>query len=374
MIDTVRVKIRIDKELRTKMLRDCTGDHMGSISIPPYQYKINFFLDKYSAFRVYLEGSLPKVWYGENVHLLYEEQLDAVLQIIHKAFTRRYGSFPPYSVWVIQRLDVVYAWKFESEEKAEEVIEYVRGLEIARNSKHFYGENESVVFGSKKSRTFTFYRKYPEFKKKGFPALLKSTSYEEAQSVLDLSSGVVRFEIMNRPDFLLSQLDVSWAVVFDMILDKEKEACLSILKNGLSKLTGSADLKQANKRAVMKSLLAKYKKNMALRLFCFFNTYYSDIKSRKLIRKYCNSSDVANNLKEIKEASISIPDFLASSKFDLSIPNSLVVNGPPSSTAVAAELDRRLQLIDDSIVFIDDGLQKGIPFPSLADTVIPAKD
>lgn len=368
MIDTVRVKIRLDDEL-TKLISsvcehrsyfDKKGNAKqniyGNLIFPFSKTAINFFFDSYNKNIIYLEGSYPKIWYGDNVHLLYEEQLKSVLKIIHRAFSKRFGEFPDYDIWDVQRLDTTYAWKFESEEKAMEVIEFAKGLELSRNSKHIYGNNESVTFGSKKSRTITFYRKYPEFQKKGFAELLKSGHANEAFDISELSKGVVRFEIQNKVEHLKSYFKTDKNISLDMFFDKT--IIPSILNHHLKRLQGNIDLKLIHDKAIYKSLLSKYKANKAMRLFCFYKTYHSKLKTKNLIHKFGNSGDISNDLKDIKETSIILPTYLSQYNFNLSIPSTLVVNGPPSSEAVALELEKHLKLIDESIKYIKDDIVK----------------
>lgn len=373
MIDTVRVKVRIPNDLKTLILKDCSSkvyyDKMGELRqiksgklpIPPYNHSLSLTFDTFRDNLIYLEGSYPKIWYGDNVHLLYENQLEAVLKVLRRALIHRYGDFPDYTSWEFQRIDTSYSWKLESEEKAIEVIQYVEDLQLPRNPKHFYGNHETVTFGSKKSKTITFYRKSEDYKKKDFKKLIMNGFANLAFDSRTLSEGVVRFEILNRVDHLQQYFDTKTPITFERFL--EKDVILNLLHLNFKRLQGNINLKSLHDRAIYKSLLEKYRADKATRLFCFYKTYYSTLSTKNLIHKYDSSSDISNSIKDLKEVSLAIPTHLASSVFDFSIPSPIAVNLPPSSAALAEELDRRLKLIDEKVNFVEGKIvEKNLPF------------
>lgn len=365
MIDTVRAKIPLSSMTDIDLSKICTWNkrqfvdkkgnlqtfNYGTYIFPVTKAKLTIFYNPYKKEDLYFEGSFPKIWYGDNVHLLYEEQLEPVLQMIYEVFNRvSEGAFPHYYQWYVQRFDTTYAWKYQSEEKAIEVIDYVKKLELARNSTTIYPYSETVTFGSKKSRTITFYRKSPEFNKKGQKELIKNGLLNEALDCTCLAEGVVRFEIVNKVEHLRAYFKEKRAITFDMFLGKRVAA--DILNINLKKLKGDIDLKLVHDRAIYKSLRSKFDRFKSTRLFCFYKSFFSKLSTRNLIVKNANSGDISDDLKDLKEANVVIPTFLSNSQFDLSIPSPIAVNLPPSSEAIAAELEKRLNIIRETVEYV----------------------
>lgn len=364
MIDTVRIRVRlgedqeklIKKFSKKRMYNDAKGEiglsYYDSISLPPYGYQLNYMTESRNSSILYIEGSLPKIWYGENVHLIYLDELRAISELIFAAFYRRFGGFPPIDTWRLHRVDVVYAWKYQSEQIAKQVIEYAMDLQHNMKSKHFYGDCESVVFGNKERKMITFYRKYPEFKKKGYRKIYTSNFLFDNDEVLKLSEGVVRFEVMLRAEELKKYFDTVSYITFDHFLKTEESVKHLLIKN-LSTLKGSVNYLFRQKKAMYQSLLSVYKKPKATRLFCFFNSFYPDIKIRRLIERYDLSSDLSEQKKDIKNIIGVLPTYLKTTPFDFSIPSPIVVNPPPNAREVKQELVKRLELIHDHIDYIE---------------------
>ena len=231
MIDTIRFKVHLMPDqypIITKGFLRCPymnklGElkqrEVGEIVFPPYGAKLSLLLYSDHPETLYVEGSLPKLWYGENMHLLYTSQLEPLLEFIYMAFIRRYESFSHYSLWEVQRLDICYAWRFPTQDEATEVLKYAQTLDYPRKNKHPYGE-ESVDFGGSTSK-IKFYLKLPEFKKKGFRDLLANKDIQLAVDTLKMSTGVLRYEITLRRKALQSMLKKK-SITFMDCLDESK--------------------------------------------------------------------------------------------------------------------------------------------------------
>jgi len=141
----------------------------------------------------YLEGSLPKIVYGENVHLLYPSQLPSLFKNIEKALNVQYGAVPSWENWEIQRVDAVYAWKIDDQQKMLRMLEFLGSLEYPRKKGKLSYEGESVTFVGR-AYSIKFYSKEPEFIKHGYRELKYKGSDELAENALQLSQGVIRYE------------------------------------------------------------------------------------------------------------------------------------------------------------------------------------
>jgi hypothetical protein len=177
-----------------KLTKEIKHRRVGKLIFPPFQTDFTFMIYDNDSDFVYFEGSLPKLWYGENIHLLYVNQFKAVLEFLRYGILKAFGEFAPFELWEIQRLDLPYAWKFENEEKATEIMKYlIENIEYPRKNKHPYGV-ESVDFGNKGSTKIKFYRKLPEFKKGDYKSLNLLLEVD-TDSLIELAEGVVRFEV-----------------------------------------------------------------------------------------------------------------------------------------------------------------------------------
>lgn len=345
MIDTIRFKIRISSEQYDRIKISCLPSEyfdkrgemkrrlVGKVSVPPFNAEMTIMIFSEFPNILYLEGSLPKLWYGENVHLFYANQLEPTLEILYQSLFKKFESFPDYSVWEIQRLDVCYAWKFSTPEEALKVMEYVQSLEYLRKIKTVYpGESVDFVGGQTKVK---FYLKGPEYKKHGFIELMKKEKPELAKSVLELTSGVLRFEVTYRRKALLDFFKENRSIRYERFIDDSVLADL-MLKT-FSNFTANIDKEVVKLDSVVQALMKCYKANKAIRLLCWYNTFIlSRIPIRNLIRKYANSSDISANKRDLELASVLIPTMLDVSPFKFPIPSTMTVNPPFGAAAVAA--------------------------------------
>jgi II/X family phage/plasmid replication protein len=327
-----------------KLTKDIKHRRIGKIIFPPFNTDFTFLINDYESDFVYFEGSLPKLWYGENIHLLYANQFKPVLELLNKGILKAFGEFAPIELWEIQRLDLPYAWKFENEEKSKDIIQYIKeNVEYPRKNKHPYGL-ESVDFGNKGSTKVKFYRKLPEFKKGDYKHLNLLLEVE-TDELLKLAEGVVRFEVTLRKQDLQIHFKKK-SITYDLFLDQE--VIFGLIRKYLFKFEVNADKELLSDEQLIQQLLTEFKTVKAIRLFCFYKAYWqSSIKARKLIKKYMTTGELSANKKAIKQAQISLPNITNTASFDFEVPSTSVINTEPEPSAVAEELARRLKMIDE---------------------------
>ena len=152
--------------------------------------------------RLILEFSVPKFWYGHNIHLLYGwiDALKQLKKLIEEQFKLTRMKLPQVEDWHILRADFCYAWRFPTQEKAQAYFDSLRAMTfpykqpvIRPTSIGFPGETYTVKVYLKRPEFFTHDRK----------ELLKSNASLEWINHLELlSTGVLRFEISARKRWL----------------------------------------------------------------------------------------------------------------------------------------------------------------------------
>lgn len=149
-----------------------------------------------------LELSLPKFWYGHNIHLLYNfiDPLKELKRLLENQFQCRFADVLD---WNIFRLDICYAWKTPSQTISQKILDSLKRLHYPRKKPIIYPS--SIVFAGT-TYSFKFYLKYPEFIQNDKKALKKAkASLEWITHLENLSSGVIRCEATLRRKYLKKQ-------------------------------------------------------------------------------------------------------------------------------------------------------------------------
>lgn len=241
---------------------------------PSFHRHLNFALDEFSQSLI-LEFSVPKFWYGHNIRLLHNFMpgVERIKKLLEYQFSLR---LPSVDGWQVLRADLCYCWKFTSSGIPKSYIRSLSALNFHRKKKTLFGNGETLYF-SANSYSLKFYDKYSEFVahdgkeiRKQIKDLnnlylenlfvndIKSRRYlkekvafeNEYNRLLDMASGVMRFEVTCRSKSLkswgieyLSDLTHSW------IVDKMNE----LLKRFVGEDTAMLELE-----SVKQILVAKY--------------------------------------------------------------------------------------------------------------------
>lgn len=153
-----------------------------------------------------VELSLPKLFYGDNIRLLYDPI--AALELLRKFLNRAFdfktrAQLPNPKTWGVTRLDVCYAWKFPDEEHAEH---FLQGLKRQRFPyKQPVIHKTSIEFRGGPHATYSakFYLKLPEFRVHDAKAMRKAKVPESDIRFREyLAAGVLRFEATLRQKYL----------------------------------------------------------------------------------------------------------------------------------------------------------------------------
>lgn len=157
----------------------------------------------FSDCRLLLEFSVPKYWYGQNIHLLYDfqEALRELKTLLDRQFQlRSKAKLPDVQTWHVLRADCCYAWRFPSQRMAQQFLNSLK--------RHHFPRKQPVIrpdslFFQGNTFSVKVYLKLPEFKAHDRKELLKAeASLEWINLCEDLADGVLRFEVTMRYRYL----------------------------------------------------------------------------------------------------------------------------------------------------------------------------
>lgn len=153
--------------------------------------------------RLSLEFSVPKFWYGHNIHLLYDfaTPLEHLRTLLNQQFGfKGRGQLIHSTHWHVSRADFCYAWRFPSQRLAQQFLNSLKRLHFPRKQPIIY--DDSIMFTGK-TYSVKVYLKLPEFKRHDRKEMLKgNTSLEYVNYCESLADGVLRFEVTARRQFL----------------------------------------------------------------------------------------------------------------------------------------------------------------------------
>lgn len=146
-----------------------------------------------------IELSLPKYWYGHNIHLLFGWY--EVIQEIKKQFEKQLNCrFSKIDDWKLWRVDICYAWRCPSQQAAKSLLDSIKKLDYPRKKPIIYGD--SIMFTGR-TYSLKFYLKLPEFIEHDRKALLKDNARLEWINYLEKKAdSVIRCEATLRRQWL----------------------------------------------------------------------------------------------------------------------------------------------------------------------------
>jgi len=358
MIDTIRFKILTSSEVfsfiksksKQRFVIDTITQQLEfnistkDIQIGSYDYHINILATNKMENVIFLEFSVPKVFYGHNIYLYYPP-IEPILEIIHKAIEKAFEiSFPHYDLWIIQRLDICYAWRFITQEEAYLAFLVLNPFEYSRKNKVTF-DTSFEMKGS--SFDFKGYLKYDEFKNHDFKRFMKMKEEFEikedilhdekvitnlrgidlAQNLWELSKGVFRIELSMRKPKLKTYFkkEITYKDINDTVLLQK------ILREHFSKYLKHVDTKVMKENEVIAKLFTAYKSSKALSAYSFYTLWNHPnpsirARNRYAYKKRLNASTLWRKHNILKLAGVGIPKQHFTFDFDFSIPHPQVVN------------------------------------------------
>jgi len=335
MIDTVRFKAPISRteliELKKHSVESRKTDRRenrilfryfnSQVKINSYSKEINIFFDEFHPDSIFFELSLPKFYYGTNLFLLEPHQFQEACFALYNILITKFRAFPHYNRWIIQRLDLCYAWKLDNEIQAEELLRILKCYKFPRLKNHPYDDS---IYSTSENTTVKIYLKHREYKKHDFRHLIKNGFDFFAYEVYNQSKGVIRFEVEMRKNTLTRKFNNPNLKIRDINTNN----ITSLLASYFNKLMKNKSTELEDSLTVYHKLEKLYpNRSRALQLFQFYKMYHStDPQDREIISKY-NRSTIYRNIISIKKANVGIlADISSISKdFEFTIPSSYAI-------------------------------------------------
>jgi hypothetical protein len=153
-----------------------------------------------------IEFSIPKFWYGHNIHLLYEfmPALNKLRHLLNRAFDfKTRGVLPSVEQWIIHRVDACYAWRCPDQMTAQLYLDSLKHLRFPRKKPVIY---PTAILFAGTTYSVKIYLKLPEFRQHDMQAMVKSgASLDYVNHLEDMARGVLRFEVTLRKRYLRRQ-------------------------------------------------------------------------------------------------------------------------------------------------------------------------
>jgi len=272
---------------------------------------------------LFIEFSVPKIIYGQNIFLAYPSQLEPTVIKVKENVERELKiKLVSYDRWIIQRLDLCYSWKFNTQAEAYIALRTLDGYDYSRKKKAIRDTSIEYLGSAYKVK---FYLKKEEYLAHDLKRLIKIDDIY-AQELIHTASGVLRFEVSIKKETLNNSLKFNLH-----INDITDEYCIDNLNKYLSKLIGNNNRKTLDYLAVTKLLFGKYTKQKASDLLEFYNLYFNPNKkirdfNRRYILKQSNRSTIYRKKKALRDIGIGIKKLESRGiDFDLCIPNKNVI-------------------------------------------------
>lgn len=332
MIDTIRFKIPLKFDTYTKIreksieitkYNNATEFEFWkvsttSVNLGSFDHKINIFIpDSETCF---IEFSVPKYLNGHNVFLISFKEFLFAISKLHKSLVELFNGFPDPIEWEIMRIDLCYAWKFLDQQGAEEILAILQTFDFPKKKKSIY-DTSVMYIGA--SYSLKFYLKNPEYFKHDFKILRDNDFLNLAYQQLEISKGVLRFEVSLRKKYLKYHLNINKLYLNSPCFTEDK--LWYIIKSLFNEYMGHFHLKYSSKANVKRILTRFYGHRKGSRLYMFWIFLVSEGKSS--LKSLYASSTVYEYLRDLRKAEVPLSyDDLKSFDISLSIPSSFVVN------------------------------------------------
>jgi hypothetical protein len=349
MIDTVRFKIPINKaqrdliilksiettKINNKENKTIYKIYNTDLSLGSFDRKINIFLSDTDINNLKMEFSVPKYYFGTNVLLFYieEDNFRKILYKLYEDLKNYFGDFPIIYKWEIMRLDICYSWKFINNSTAQTILESLRSFCIKRKKLRHYNTSLMNVGAT---YSIKFYLKKDEFFEHDLKELVSNNRHEFAYNMLNVSDGILRFEVTIRHTHLIRLLEKDFQdgdiiygvkkVYFNHINDK---LIFKWLKYHFNKFFDGRKPKFMDNKEVLNRLLAHFnnKPKLALRLYEFYIVYSRLTKEQqKEYFKMIPYSTFRRLQNQLAEAEIGIDNKEIIKEIEFDIPSQYVVN------------------------------------------------
>jgi len=331
MIDTVRFSVECDTSLikKIKQFSQEVKKHDHSLGedgynyftcpvfLPSYFRGVNIFHDFHKESKIFFELSLPKFVYGHNIFLLSISEAKEAIGELRKIFVDKFGTFPEVETWLINRIDLCYAWDCETPENALSLLDFARSRGYPRKKRADY---QTSIYASSQLSTVKFYIKGAEFKKHDY-GYLKKSDLSRAKQLLSLSNNIFRFEVELRKKGLDSEFGKGSHTVDSLIKDDIIQGLLT--KYFTKSMSNLPTTFEQNQSVYKKLLHFTGSPRKAIKLFEFYKMLNSPLsEERNFLKMSYGESTIYRKKAQLREAMIGfVPESDYFHNFQFEIPS-----------------------------------------------------
>ncbi len=324
MIDTLKLLIPIAdrdflEQIKSKLTRTRRENldtkelkfeyYTGEVQVGSYKRTVSMYLSEGNPQGFFVEFSLPKQKYNNNVEMVYASMIPDILESFREQLCKHLNeTLPLLSEWIVYRLDVCYNWTFESKEKCQSFMGFIQRIDFPKKKKYVY--DTSVMYKGT-AYTIKFYLKGDEFKKHDFKALLKSDE-DLAHKLLNWAYKVLRFEVEFKKVYLKTLFKIEKVLISDVANNLKIETILKTYLDMVFRYVDKENMKHEDARQLINE---NFKPAKALRLYQFYKGYYYEQDEKYHIQKGLNASTIWRYKKDLQSIGVSFTENFGDKKF-----------------------------------------------------------
>jgi len=324
MIDTVKFLIPIEDSeafesiknqlTRTRREKMTTNElkfeyFTEEVEVGSYERAVRIYLKQDSPKGLFVEFSLPKFYYDNNVEMIHAYDVEFILDTLKNDICQFFQEHIPHiEKWIIYRLDLCYNWTFESEQKCQSLMNFIQRIDFPKKKKYVY--DTSVMYKGS-AYTIKFYLKGAEFKKHDYKDIFEKDK-DKADLLLKWAEKVLRFEVEFKKGYLSNLFPHGQVLISSIIYDKIIE---DILKKYLALVFRYIDKENMKHEDVRQLINNNFSPAKALRLYQFYKGYYFNEDEKFHIKKGLNPSTIWRYKKDLKSIGVSFEENLGDSNF-----------------------------------------------------------
>ena len=245
--------------------------------------------------KVFLDFSIPKVIFGNNVQECSLQGLEEATGVVFDFLRKEVPSIPDFHSWEIIRLDLCRRFRYPNDDTALDILTVLKAVSFANFSK--WEEDTTVAWRkSRNSYRLQFYLKHPQFladtTSAGYKKLKRNGHLDFAERIRSNSLGVLRFEVelnqraLSKHFGKFVNISSVLSVNVPSIIDRYLKFVLDFVKPEMTRLIKVKD-----------NLVGKFGSTKGNHLFQFYYLYYG---SGKFIRDITKQSYSKSQLYQLK--------------------------------------------------------------------------
>jgi hypothetical protein len=283
--------------------------------IGSYSRSINITFDIENEIKV--ELSLPKYLHNHNINLINCDNFTSYLDRLHHDICKDISDIPSPMYWNFCRIDFCYAWRVLDDVKAISLLNQFKVINFPRKHKKVY-DTSVMWYGTNYS--VKFYQKSEEFFHHDFKAM-KEHSFDRAYELLQLSKGVVRFEITMRSAQLREEFKYQQGQPLLLTFLVDNAICIKILNKYLNKMAILREGYTNTYEEAYQKLFSKYKTAKAIRLYQYLSIITSGNPTDEIVAKLYPYRTAWDNKRQLFRAKVGIIKSSVESNFSVTIPS-----------------------------------------------------